>query len=179
MYLECESPTHLQSFIHGYTFERDLGNTCELNELFLFKFNYYDPPFGWAHMIEQQREDKQDAFHLFYELWDEFRKIEHKTVAESFDIEEDKIDRNQYEYARVNSLRGSTKILNKPIPTRILVKRIEFDLNWYALIAKEDQNRTLYCRNTDDLEESKDIALRIFGGSLNSWHDVKHSEIIK
>lgn len=111
--------------------------------------------------------------------YEKFRNIEYKTVAESFDIEEDKIDRKQYEYARVNRLRGSTKILNKPIPTRILVKRIELDLNWYAMIAKDDQNRTLYCRNTDDLEESKNIALRIFGLSLNSWHDVKHSEIIK
>ena len=177
MYIGYNSPTHLQSFLHGYTFERQIESTNELGELSNFndwvakKYNYYESTSGWAHMIEDQREDKTEALHLFFELWDEFRKIEHKFISESSDIKEDKIDRTWRGYSRMKKVKGTFDAIHKPTPEKLLIQNIQLDKTWYALVAKDEHLRTLICSNSDTLEETKDIARRLFGTELNSWND--------
>jgi len=177
MYIGYNSPTHLQSFLHGFTFERQIESTNELGELSKFndwvakKFNYYESTIGWAHMIEDQRDDRTEALHFFFELWDEFRKIEHKIISQSNDIKEDKIDRTWRGYSRNKKIRGTFEAVHKPTPAKLLIKEIKLDKSWFALIAKDEQNRTLSTGNSDNLNDAKNVAMTVFGTDLKSWKD--------
>ena len=175
MYIGYSSPTHLQSFLHGFTFERQIEATNELGELSNFndwvakKYNYYESTSGWAYMIEDQRGDKSEALHLFFELWDEFRGIEHEIIFESIDIKEEKIDRTWRGYSRLKKIRGTFEALYKPTPTKLLIQEIKFEKCWFSLIAKDEQNRTLSSRSTDNIDDAKNVAMKVFGTELKSW----------
>jgi len=177
MYIGYNSPTHLQSFLHGFTFERQIESTNELGELSNFndwvakKFNYYESTSGWAHMIEDQRDDKTEALHLFFELWDEFLNIEHEIIAKSTDIKEEEIDRTWRGYSRMKKIRGTFEAIHKPTPTKLLIKEIKLGKTWFALIAKDELNRTLSTGNSDNLTDAKNFAMSVFGTDLKSWKD--------
>jgi len=177
MYIGYNSPTHLQSFIHGFTFEKQLASTNELGELSRFndwvakKFNYYESTSGWANMIEDQREDKQEALHLFFELLDEYRKVQHKTISESTDIKEDKIDRTWRGYSRMKKTKGKIEAIYKPTPSKLFIQELELDKTWYALIAKDEINRTLSSGNFDCVMDAKNAAIKLFGTNIQSWKD--------
>lgn len=177
MYLGYISPTNLQSFLHGYTFERELKKTDELGQLATFndwlgkKLNYYEPTSGWAHMIEDQREDRNEALIYLYELWDEFRNIDRQLVSESVDIKEDQIDRTWRGYARLKKKNGTFEAIHKPTPIKLVIKEIFLDKVYYSLIAKSSMNRTLLNVYVSSIKDAKNSALRIFGTELDSWID--------
>ena len=87
LYIAVHSPTHLDSFLSGfYLATNSTGNDCDLFNFIRFsdwvakKFNYFESTSGWAHMIEDQCDDKEESLWLFFELLDEFMGIVHKTI---------------------------------------------------------------------------------------------------
>lgn len=186
MYIGCLSPTHLQSFLFGcssslfgYISKKDRDIKPEEPKFYRFfdwvanKFNYSESTSGWAYMIEDQREDKEEALDLFYELLDEYRGIKHQEIAKIKFNHEDKIDRSWRGYSRLKKVRGTFDEVFKPSPHEIMIRQMNYNGNWFQMVAKNENNDILFTWNSEGLEEVYKRANEIFGIEKEEWIHTK------
>jgi len=176
MYIGHPSPTHLRSFLSGYFLSK--GNGCIKDEESNFdgfhdwvaeKFGYRSSTSGWAYMIEDQREDKEEALILFYELLDEYRGIKHKRIAKVNFNHEDKIDRSWRGYSRLKKVRGTFAEISKPLPKKIIIREMKINDTWFQMVAKNEKEEILFTWNSRELEKVYQRAKEIFGIEKEEW----------
>ena len=175
MYIGCASPSHLRSFLDGYwlgTGYIEQDDTPDFNDFFDWvakKLGYGESTSGWQNMIEDQRPDQEEALWLFFELLDEFRGIEHETVAEVEYHQRVIVDTSWRGYCRFKRVRGKLKVLPKPLPEKLIVKHIKLAERWYSLIALTSKNEVLEVRSADNLAAIFKRAHEIFGVEQEEW----------
>ena len=176
MYTGYSSPTHLNSFLSGYFFAKRDETIIEEKPSFggfhdwvANKFDYNESTSGWAHMIEDQREDKKEALYLFYELLDEYRGISHQQIAYVKFRHADMTDRTWLGYSRLKKVRGTFKTIPKPLPNRLTIQRIELEENWFQMVAKNDKGETLFLWSSTELTKVYKRAKKVFGIEKHEW----------
>ena len=176
MYIGHASPTHLRSFLSGYFFAKkdedlkgDIPNFHGFHDWIANKFEYYESTSGWAYMIEDQREFKEEALDLFYELLDEYRGIKHEQIAEIEFNHEDKIDRSWRGYSRLIKVRGTFDEVVKPSPEEIIIRKMNISGEWFQMVAKNEKDEILFTWNSDELEKVFKRANEVFGIDKDEW----------
>ena len=177
MYIGKLSPTHLNAFLSGYNCaieERNINKQeSELRDFHNWvakKLNYAESTSGWANMIENQREDKKEALYLFFELLDEYRGIKHEEIAETENINKDKLDRSWRGYSRLKKVRGTFKEVSKPLPSKLIIRKMNIIGNWFQLIAKNDEEEILFVSNSEELAKIYKRAYEVFGINKDDWN---------
>mgnify|MGYP006234092637 CR=1 FL=1 len=170
LYIGNESPNNLKSFLDGYlwgkghnSIEESSPNFNDFHDWVAKKLGYYESTSGWANMIEDQREDKQEALYLFFELLDEFRGIEHDRLMQTTYPSNGKLDTSIMGYSRWKKTYGTYEPSPKPYPKTIAIDKIHLGKGWYSLIALDENNHTMDVRNWDDLDGVYHMAKRIYG----------------
>jgi hypothetical protein len=177
MYIGYHSPTHLHSFLSGFSFgtnfkseEVEKPDFDEFHDWIAQRLDYYESTSGWAYMIEDQREDKEEALWLFFELLDEFRGITH----ESFKFIEYSpqyiiLDTSYMGYSRQKKVRGSLEPIPKPRPDKLVIRKINLDEGWYSLVAFNKKEEVLDVRNSDTLDNIFKWGQDIYGINREDW----------
>ena len=176
LYIGHHSPTHLNAFLAGY--QLGVGLDKEFKEDPDFggfpsyvaeKFGYTDTSSGWAYMIEDQREDQEEALWLFFELLDDYRGIKHKEIARTRIRDERKIDRSWSAYSRLKKIRGSFEAVEKPAPKELVILKIELIEQWFSLVAYGKDKEMLFSWQAHNLKDTYQRAFDIFGIDKNEW----------
>lgn len=176
MYIGYHSPTHLHSFLSGFSFatnfqssEIEQPNFNDFHDWIAKRLNYYESTSGWAHMIEDQREDKEEALWLFFELLDEFRGISHEVIYSIDYFPHYKLDTSWRGYSRQKKVRGTFKAVPKPRPTTLIIRKMNLDESWYSLIALNEKNEILDIRTSTDLGDMYKWGLDIYDIGFDKW----------
>ena len=176
MYIGHASPTHLKSFLSGYYIAKRIENIKKEEPSFhkfhdwvANKFEYSESTSGWAYMIEDQREDKEEALDLFYELLDEFRGVNHRQIAKIDFSHEKKVDRSWRGYSRLKKIRGTFKEIPKPLPKEIIIREMKVSGEWFQMVAKNESEEILFTWNSEELEKVFKRAKEIFGIDKEEW----------
>jgi len=176
MFIGHVSPTHLRSFLSGYFFakkDEDIKDNVPkfygFHDYVMNKFNYNESTSGWAYMIEDQREDKEEALDLFYELLDDYRGIKHELIARVKFNHENKIDRSWRGYSRLKKVRGTFDELFKPSPKEIIIRKMNISGEWFQMVAKNNKNEILFTWNSEEIEKVYERAKEIFGIEKGEW----------
>ena len=176
LYIGYSSPTHLHSFLLGYSnaegfkeIKREQPIFHGFHDWVAGKFGYYESTSGWAHMIEDQREDRREALYLFYELLDEYRGIRREEIAGvKFDHDE-AIDTSWTGYSRSKKVQGTFKAIPKPLPKELIIRRVELTQTWFQLVAKNDKQEILFLWDSVELSKVYTRAKQIFGVEADEW----------
>lgn len=178
MYIGYHSPTHLHSFLSGFLM--GTGSALKTSETPHFnefqdwvagKFNYYESTSGWAYMIEDQREDKEEALHLFFELLDEFRGIVHETLkVVEYTSEYCILDTGYSGHSREQKVYGSMGALPRSRPDKLIIRKIYAE-GWYSLIALNSKGEILQLKNSDSLDIIFTWGRNIYGVREEDWMD--------
>lgn len=175
MYIGHLSPTHLNSFIHGYYMGASLPLKSEYPDFHGFhdwvakKFDYYESTSGWAYMIEDQRKAQDEALWLFFELLDEYRGIKHETIRTINYTAEYKLNTTWIGYSRQKKVRGSFKAMPKPRPTALIIRKLNLAETWFSLIAINEKNEIMDVRNVNELDRIYGMAYDIYGVHKTNW----------
>ena len=177
LYTGHHSPTHLNSFLNGYLLgtNDNLRKTKHLdfydfNDWVAGKLGYSTSTRGWAMMIEEQQEDKEEGLWLFFELLDEFRGIKHD-LAYFIDYSSRYTPNAQGNYSRKRKIHGNLESIPKPRPARLIIRKMNLNEIYYSLIALNDNNKVLDVKNSGDLNLIFDCAKTIYGVPRNRWKD--------
>ncbi len=175
MYIGHLSPTHLRSFLDGYSFGNSNATKPEHPDFGDFhdwvakKFDYYESTSGWAYMIEDQRKDQKEALWLFFELLDEFRGIKHETI-QTLDYTSDyKLNTTWIGYSRQKKVRGSFKAMPKPRPTTLIIHKLSLDEPWFSLNALNEKNEIMDVRHVNEIDRIYGMAYDIYGVHKTKW----------
>lgn len=176
MYIGYHSPTHLHSFLSGFSlameFKSDKKEKTDFNEFHDWvakKLAYFESTSGWAYMIEDQREDKEEALWLFFELLDEFRGITHESVKSIEYLSHYKLDISWRGYSRKKKVRGTIKAAPKPRPDKLLIRKVNINEGWYSLVACNKKGEVLDIRNSDTLDNIFKWGKEIYGVKEEEW----------
>ncbi len=175
MYFGYHSPTHLHSFISGYYFTNhpdESDSTISppfhsFHDWVAAKLGYYESTSGWAYMIEDQREDKEEALWLFFQLLDEFRGFRPRTLAAIRYDKKDAINRRLY--TRYRKARGTLEPVEKPCPQYLTIEEVLPKREWVVLLAKDVEGKLLDCRPCDTVGQAIERASEIFGVHAQEW----------
>jgi hypothetical protein len=178
MYIGDENPSTLKSFLHGFFYDKpdqyEWQHFNTFHDWVAKKLNYTSSISGWAYMIEDQRDDKEEALWLFFELLDEFRGIQHQQIAQTPFNHKESLDHSHY--SRFRKIRGSFEQIPKPYPSRIVIEKIVLhDVAWFSMIARGEKNEILDVWNCDDLETAFKRAEEIFGIKESEWDFIQTS----
>ncbi len=176
MYIGYHSPTHLHSFLMGYAFGLQLESTNteqpdfnDFHDWVAKKLNYDESTSGWAYMIEDQRKDKEEALWLFFELLDEFREINHATIATVEYSRKFELETDWGGYNRQKKIRGTFKAIAKPRPARLLIRKMDILDGWHSIVALNSKNEILDVSNFNDLDTAFNRAQEIFAVDRKEW----------
>ena len=176
MYIGHASPTHLRSFLSGYYLEKrheivkeEEPSFAKFNDWIADKFDYYESTSGWAYMIEDQRDDKQEALYLFYELLDEYRGIRHNQIARVKFRHEESTDQSWRGYSRRKKVRGTFEAIPKPLPYEIIIQKMKINNEWFQMVARNKNKEILSIRDSERIENLYKSAERIFGIVKDDW----------
>lgn len=175
MYFGYHSPTHLHSFLSGYYFadyliEEDKNGFrkfSDFHDWVAAKLGYYESTSGWAYMIEDQREDKEEALWLFFKLLDEFRGLTPKVLASVYYKQSHTIDRIYY--CRHRKVRATFEPVEKPIPYLLTIEEVLPAREWVAIYAKDESDNILDRKPCDNLNAAIKRATEIFGVNQEEW----------
>ena len=176
MYIGYHSPTHLHSFLSGFSFgkefkldENEQPNFDEFHDWVAKKLNYNESTSGWAYMIEDQTEDKEEALWLFFELLDEFRDITHKSLKSVEYSAHYELDISWRGYSRQKKIRGSIETAPKPRPAKLLIRKMDINEGWYSLVALNKHGEVLDIKNSDILDVIFKWGKDIYGVNEKEW----------
>lgn len=174
LYTVYQSPTHLHSFLSGYfyakqheEFKEGIPSFHGFHDWVAGKLGYKEATSGWAYMIEDQREDTEEALYLFYELLNEYRGIKHLEIASVEFKHESATDKNFYR--RLKKVRGTFKAMPKPLPKCIIVREVKLGESWFELVAKNEKGEVLFVRHAVEREEIYQRAKELFGIEKHEW----------
>lgn len=174
MYIGHHSPTHLSSFLSGYQ-QAKVAPDNEYKEESEFhgfhdwvarRFGYYESTSGWAYMIEDQREDKEEALWLFFQLLDEYRKLAPEILFEQKYDSSFNLDMSLY--SRCEKVWGSFKAISKPRPEYIKILEVLPNKDWVALVAFSNENQILDVHGADDVNKARMLATKKYGLRLET-----------
>lgn len=176
MYIGHHSPTHLHSFLSGFSCasnykssNTEQPNFDDFNDWVAKRLNYYASTSGWAYMIEDQREDKEEALWLFFELLDEFRGTMHELLKSTEYLPHYKLDTSWLGYSRQKKVRGTFEAIPKPRPSKLLIRKMHLGEIYYSLIALNEKNEVMDVRTSLDLENIYKKGRDIYGIEPSKW----------
>jgi hypothetical protein len=177
MYIGYHSPTHLHSFLSGFSYcgnfkpeKAENPDFRDFHDWVAKRLGYYESTSGWAHMIEDQREDKEEALWLFFELLDEFRGITRETFKSLDYTAKFKItDKTYVGYSRHKKIWGGHAPAPKPRPHRLAIRKMEIEAGWYSLVAFNKKGEILEVMNSESLEIIYKWAQNILGVNEADW----------
>lgn len=175
MYIGPHSPTHLNSFLCGFSiatndevFKTEYSN-FGFHDWVAKKLGYYESTSGWAYMIEDQREDKEEALWLFFELLDEYRGIKHELIHSIDYLLRYKLDTTWRGYSRKRKIRATFEAIPKPRPTKLIIRKMNLDEEYYSLIALNDDGEILDVGNSENLNIIFDWSENVYGIPKSEW----------
>lgn len=175
MYIGAQSPTHLDSFLLGFSWatksndnDVDLFNRIDFGNWVAEKFNYLESTSGWANMIEDQCDDGKEALWLFFELLDEYRGTEHE-IIHTLDYSSKYNVPDINFYFRLHRENGLLKTTTKPRPYKIIIRKMSIDGEWYSIVALDQSGKVLDVRNSDTLPTIYKFGQEIYNIDKSDW----------
>jgi hypothetical protein len=163
MYTGEASVHSLGAFVAGYSFcqqqagiavEDESPNFGGFHDWVANKLGFSESTSGWRNMITSQRLDAEEALWLFYQLLDEYRGLQPRTLAS---VAQEELE---------NSFQPSKGI--RPAYTSLTIEEILPHKEWVALIAKR-YDAILYRRSADTVEKAIQEAENVFGVAPDAW----------
>lgn len=175
MYIGYHSPTHVHSFLSGYSIgtivkseKIEQPDFNEFHDWIAKRLHYSESTSGWAYMIEDQCEDKEEALWLFFELLDEFRGIKHEIHKSVEYSSEYGVPDTSY-YSRKKKVRGAFERIHKPRPDKLIIRKVNLDEGWYSLVAFNKNGDILDVRNEDSLDNIFRRGKDMYGVNKDDW----------
>ena len=175
MYFGVHSPTHLYSFLSGYFFlansdpeelrKKILEETPNFRKFDGFvsrELGYRIHRGDWARLIEEQREDKEEALWLFFQLLDKFRGFSPNVI--------DEIEYKSNFHSQYKEIRNSFESDEKPIPKKLSIEEVLPSKNYLILYAYDHEDRILDRTACDNLVQIKKRAKEIYGVDEQTWN---------
>lgn len=176
MYIGYHSPTHLHSFLCGFSLATNFESSSteepcfdDFHDWVAKRLNYPESTSGWAYMIEDQREDKEEALWLFFELLDEFRNIKHESLRSIQYLSSHSLDTSGQGYSRMKKVRGSVEAIPKPRPTKLIIRKMVLDEIYYSLLALNEQDEVLDVITSQKIEDIYERGGSVYGVERHEW----------